>query len=1056
LAFLITLHTVRGSRALRGLSRAACAALSVISLSFASAAQQAPAAAPAGEAAKAAKESPLPPKGEAVERELAADEVHAYNVSLSAGQFLEVSVEQRGVDVKVSAFGPDGRLIFDAARRRGKEGTEAVALVTEASGAHRVEVRPWPREGSGRYQLKVLESRPAAEKDLRRVEAMKALEEAARSIREGKPEALRRALGPIGVAARIWRELGERREEGSALNLMAWVHWRVNEYQEAISRYEEALPLYRALGDRKNEAELLGSIGFTYRYLDELQKALDYYNQSLAIQQEMGDRGGVAKMFGNIAVIYYRLGEHQREMDYLQRALAIWRELGDTSGEAVVLNNMGASYRALGEAQKALEHFNGALKLWRDLEDRDGVALSMNNLGTTYDLLGEREKALEHFTEALRMRREMAERIGEAAALHNMGKSYAAMGESRKALEHFGQALSLRQAVTDRSGVASTLYEMARSERALQNLDGARARVEAALELVDELRVRIASPELRASYFSTVHKYSDFYIDLLMRLHLRQPSEGHDVLALQASERARARSLLEALVEARVDIRSGVEPSLLARERSLQRELNGKTEQRIRLLSGGGAPAELAALEREIERLLTQLREVESELRTRSPRYAALTRPQPLSLPDIQRRVVDEDTLLLEYSLGEEQSFVWAVSNTSVRSFVLPKRAEVEAAARRAYELLTARNTRLSFEDEVKKRMRVGAADAEYEEAAAELSRMVLGPVAESLKGKRRLLVVAEGALQYMPFSALPAPSASGRRPVYAPLILQHEVTSAPSASVLAMLRSDLARRRPASKAVAVFADPVFGRSDPRVSRVAERGTGGGTDVGGAAASPPQDSGTRGALVRAVAETRLAGEPQWLTRLPYSRTEAEGILALVPAADRLPAFGFAASREMAVSPELSRYRYLHFATHSLINSQHPELSGIVLSLVDANGADRDGFLRSYEVYNLQLPAEMVVLSACSTGLGKDVRGEGLMGLTRGFMYAGAARTTVSLWDVDDVATAALMARMYRGILGKERLRPLAALRAAQIEMWRQGRWRAPYYWAAFTMHGEWR
>jgi CHAT domain-containing protein len=453
------------------------------------------------------------------------------------------------------------------------------------------------------------------------------------------------------------------------------------------------------------------------------------------------------------------------------------------------------------------------------------------------------------------------------------------------------------------------------------------------------------------------------------------------------------------------------------------------------------------------------LQEVELQLRTRSPRYATLTRPQSLSLPEIQREVLDSDTLLLEYSLGGEQSFVWAVSNTSLHSFILPKRAEVEAAARRVYELLIARNRRLSFEDDIKKRVRLAAADAEYEAAASDLSRMVLGPVAGLLKGRRRLLIVSEGALQYIPFSALPAPDEATagtptgqRRPLDKdPLILRHEITSAPSASVLALLRRDLARRRPAPRAIAVFADPVFDRSDPRVKR-GVAGAGGGEE-----ASPgQQEASVRGTLRRAIAETSLTGEPLRLERLPHSRDEAERILALVPAGDSLSASGFAASREMAFNPELSRYRYLHFATHSLINNQHPELSGIVLSLVDEDGSDRDGFLRSYEVYNLHLPSEMVVLSACSTGLGKDVRGEGLMGLTRGFMYAGAARVTVSLWDVDDVATAALMARLYRGIFGKERLRPLAALRAAQIEMWRQARWRAPYNWAAFTMQGEWR
>ena len=157
----------------------------------------------------------------------------------------------------------------------------------------------------------------------------------------------------------------------------------------------------------------------------------------------------------------------------------------------------------------------------------------------------------------------------------------------------------------------------------------------------------------------------------------------------------------------------------------------------------------------------------------------------------------------------------------------------------------------------------------------------------------------------------------------------------------------------------------------------------------------------------------------------------------------------------ATSPELGRYRYVHFATHGYIDSERPGLSALVLSLVDKDGRPQDGFLRANEIYNLSLPAELVVLSACQSGLGKEVRGEGLIGLTRGFMYAGTPRVVVSLWNVNDRATSELMARFYTRML-KGGERPAAALRRAQVEMLEGGRWASPYYWAAFTLQGEWR
>jgi len=226
------------------------------------------------------------------------------------------------------------------------------------------------------------------------------------------------------------------------------------------------------------------------------------------------------------------------------------------------------------------------------------------------------------------------------------------------------------------------------------------------------------------------------------------------------------------------------------------------------------------------------------------------------------------------------------------------------------------------------------------------------------------------------------------------------------------------------------------------------------TKPGAAVVTRGAEAETESDLVRSVRDIGGASQGFHLSRLPFTRKEAQAILSLAPASERLAALDFAASQFTVFKPELAQYRYVHFATHGLLNSLRPELSGIVLSLVNAQGADQDGFLRAHKVYDLRLPAEMVVLSGCQTGLGKEIKGEGLVGLTRGFMYAGAARVMVSLWEVNDQATSQLMARLYQGILGKRRLSPSAALREAQTSLWRDKRWQAPYFWAAFTLQGE--
>jgi CHAT domain-containing protein len=642
--------------------------------------------------------------------------------------------------------------------------------------------------------------------------------------------------------------------------------------------------------------------------------------------------------------------------------------------------------------------------------------------------------------------------------LGHVYREWAAVRDWDKSLDHYRQALAIQRAIKSPQNETQSLLGIARVERERGNPAGARASIEAAIKIIESIRARIRIQDLRASYLSVNQDLYEFYIDLLMAMRRNPTSEGYAAAAFEANERRLARSLLDSLIEARADIRQGVDPQLLAEERALRQRLNAKEAYRIQLLSGKHTQEQAMAAENELNDLGAQYQNVQARIRAANPRYAALTQPSPLKLVEIQRQALDDDTLLLEYALGKERSFLWAVTRNSFASYELPRRDTIETDARRVYKLLN-----LSHQRQYKR---------ESELASVELSRMLLTALADQLD-KKRLLIVADGALQYLPFAALPMPKmerhgdkATGRQgdkatrrqgdktnpqsaipnpQSFTPLIVNHEIINLPSASTLALLRRDLAGRLPAARTVAVLADPVLQADDARVKQAGA----------GAKIETPAASGAGGAetddLVRSAGE---AGVPS-LARLPFTRQEAEAILTLARDGKSLKALDFNASRATATSPELAEYRIVHFATHGLINSRRPQLSGIVLSLVDEYGRQQDGFLRAHDIYNLRLGADLVVLSACQTALGEQVKGEGLVGLTQGFMYAGAPRVAASLWNVKDEATAELMKRFYEKML-REGMPPAAALRAAQVSMWKDKRWEAPYYWAGFILQGEWR
>ena len=808
------------------------------------------------------------------------------------------------------------------------------------------------------------------------------------------------ALSCYREALALYHQLGETKDEATALNNLGFASFSLGEPQPAEESYGQALAIRRAIGDRAGEAQALNNLAVLYRSLGEIDQALKAYGEAREILATLDDRRQEAATLNNLGVAYSTLGEVERARLYLTQALEIRRKIEDRRGEVVTLNSLGWLERKSGAPAKAVSLHGQALAVARATSDVRNEGSSRSYLGEALAAAGRPAEALAELDQALVLHRQAGDRSNEAGTLRRKGEILAAGGRAAEALPLFAQSLLASRAAGDRVNETITLAARARVLRDQGGLDAAASDAEAAIAALESLRARLGNPDLRAAFLGSRSDVYELRVDILMRLAAARPGQGFDRAAFEASEDAHARALLDVLRESGTAVRAGIDPALAARQRDLERRLALKQDRLQALLGRAkGDPAASRALEIESERIRAELDNLDAEIRSQNPRYADLTHPGAASLREIQP-LLDSGTLLLEYSLGRERGYLWAVDAAGLRAFVLPGRREIERAARAFHQAL-------STPGGDDKRSRLGRT----------LSRILLGPVAGEL-GDRRLAVVLDGALNYVPFDVLPEPRSQDR-----PLLARHEVVELPSASVLAAERRELARRPPARELAIVLADPVFRPDDPRVPRSRQ-------------------------------STPAASADVLLTRLRFSRQEALGIAAVAPPGAVTTELDFAVARDLVLSGRLRDFRYIHFATHGIFDAGRPELSGLALSRVGPDGRPREGFLGLRDIYNLDLAADLVVLSGCQTALGKEIRGEGLLGLTRGFLYAGAPRVVASLWWIDDRATAALMESFYRG-LWIEKLRPAAALRKARLSLARQHRFRAPAYWGAFVLQGDW-
>jgi CHAT domain-containing protein/Tfp pilus assembly protein PilF len=881
-------------------------------------------------------------------------------------------------------------------------------------------------------------------------------------------------------------EIRERLAPGSldvagTFNNLGLLAWHRGDLAQADDYHHRALMMQEKLAPGSlRVAASLNNLGLLSWQRGDLAQADSYHRRALAIREKLAPGSiDVATSLNNLGLLAWQRGDLAQADSYHHRALAIREKVAPGSLDvAMSFDNLILVYLERGDLTRAQQLSERGYAIYQRLAPGSlSVARALNNLGLVARERGDLAAAEGYYRQALSIREKLAPvSVDSGWNLNRLGLVLARRGNLDEAEEYYRGAIAIwEQLAPGSSNQADALAGLAAIRRQKGQLDEAAQLYNQSLIAIENQSARLGGgSDAQGGFRAGRESYYREYIDLLL-------SRGQPAAAFEVLERSRARTLLEILVAGHVDIRNGVAPELTRKERLLQTDIDAKSERRVHLLSEKQSDEQIKAVENEISALTTEYQDVQGQIQSSSPAYAALTQPQPLRAKEIQEQLLDHGTLLLEYSLGEERSHVFVVSPESLEAFELPRRSLIEAASRRLYELLTARNRQSQGEKPAERAARIARADAEYQRAAAQLSRMVIGPIAGKLAGQR-LLIVSDGALHYVPFAALPVPARGKSHP--APLVAQHEIVNLPSASVLAVLRQERAGRRPAAKTVAVLADPVFDRADARVQWDEPAGLGSGRkDEPGAnhpqsaevapnrdvsqedlAAAEYQGSADGDESLEAAQLTRSAADAGWertrsgevyLPRLQSTRKEAEAIVALTPAGQSFEALDFKASRATATSADLANYRIVHFATHALLNSKHPELSGLVLSLVNQRGRQQSGFLGLEDIYNLNLPVDLVVLSACETALGKGVEGEGMVGLTRGFMYAGATRVMASLWNIDDRATADQMRYFYRATIGQG-MRPSAALRAAQLKMRQDPRWTSPYFWAAFQIHGEWK
>ena len=868
---------------------------------------------------------------------------------------------------------------------------------------------------------------------------------------------------------------------------------RRGEAGEALVHLENALKLYRQVGDKSGEAATHDLLGQLYeqqgRYglaLEHFQAALKIYTEPKAKHSEYNANLMLAKI-GNM---YYRQGDLATARSAYEK-MDVKKPGNKAKGLLGVLGGITASQTSDNKGVEIGAPTAGAALSAKDIFDRYRRTIIYAGyeigLGRVDYRAGDLKSAKDHFDDALSATKSNLPGIGDLgqtrrfriAARTSLGDVALKQGSFKDAVDIYEDAA--REAKKEKRldlmwpaqrGLGRSLWLQAAQENDAKKKEKLRAEAlkayAAALESIEELRAgSLRADEARTTFLATTKDVFDEASSALAEMALMSeqsnasrgfegPALDFVAKAFEVVERGRARSLLDLLGETGTNIREGVPPELFKQKQENQYQ-QAVVAQLLSGVSLTDKALSVERLEKEADRLQNEEVSIENEIRAKSPRYKELTSTQPLTLAQVQQQVLDDGTALLEYSLGAEASYLWAVTRDAVRLFKLPPRADLDAQAdqlRRQILPPDAARSILELTPEEKqrgltvRRQDAGVSASAFVSASHKLYKSMLEP-AIAVVGARRLLIVPDGALSFVPFEALVTAPGGVDYAALAYLAKTNETVYAPSASVVDAVRRQVSgNAATASAAILLIADPIFDMGDERAKNLA--------------GSRPAIAAARGLFVSSAVADLVEVEKEMpanfvIRRLPGTRDEADQIERTAKTAGLRAEkwLDLDASEGNTHDRDVKPYRILHIATHGFLDAKHPQFSGVVLSLV-GNKEGQDGFLRTDEIFNLRLGSPLVMLSACQTGLGKEKRGEGVMGLTRAFMYAGAPLIGVSLWSVDDKSTVDLMSDFYKRLLAKDGVKPAAALRSARQDMIAGRKYSAPFYWAPFVLVGDWR
>jgi CHAT domain-containing protein len=816
------------------------------------------------------------------------------------------------------------------------------------------------------------------------------------------------ALETLQLALHDFQQLPDqsteiRLEEAKVVGNRGYAHKMLGQTDRALSSFQESLNLFRDLRSAHYEAYTLEQIGLVYSIIGGTSEAVSVYDDALRLRRSIGpqdkrNQQQIAALLDLKGRVHAQMNDFSTAMVDYQKALSLAREAGYHDFVVLTLNDIGAlrlKHNNPLQAERDHRQALGYLKLHGS--EAKAVAETQALLGDAQRAQGKYDSALQNYHQALALQEGTTDVIGQAQTHFSLGMLEAAERHWPEAQQSFTRAAELYEGSGAFLGESNARFQNAATLSAQGNFSQARKELENAIDLGEVVRILAPGPELRTSYFASVEQMYRAEIDLILKEEGPRSAPVH-LEAFEVFQRAQSRTLLDALgskVRSLQTEYSEPDTSAIAEQKNRLRSL-------VNLPLGAEGKKEIL---REIKQMKASLRNVEAESVVRQPRLGLFF--NVVSANDIKQRILDPDSALIQFYLAEPSSYAWIITQSGVDLVKLPSKAVLE------------RNVRLALQ------FGIGGQWTASQGSALHRLRQSLAPVFLAAT-KKRWIVMPDGALHSFPLTMLTSLPGQGLYP--------EEIIKVPSVPAIDMIRRAESNPRPPYE-LAIFADPVFDDFDSRLTT--------------------QNSRQLRLQPRSGINRSRIEPGESLPRLRYTLAEARELTHVFPANQSRSFLGFEATRDAALGNALQNFRILHFATHSLPDERHPEFSKIVLSRVKPDGSPQAGELFAKDIYQMNLSADLVVLSSCRGAIGKQQPGEGPMSLARAFLFAGSKAVVASLWEVNDEATAALMQSFYRH-MEKDKLPPSAALASAQAEFRkRHDQLQNPYYWAGFELYGEW-